>query len=66
MVERLPGLRPAIGFWMAPVVPDEANATTVHFFRDVEGRVVRIDFTSGERKIVAGPGAQVGERLSLR
>ena len=66
VVERLPGLRPAIGFWMAPAVPDEANATSVHFFRDVEGRVVRIDFTSGERKIVAGPGAQVGERLSLR
>ena len=67
VIERLSGLRPAIGFWdVSSSVPVGRGVTSVHFFRDVEGRVVRIDFTSGERKIVAGPGAQVGERLSLR
>jgi hypothetical protein len=38
----------------------------VHFFRDVEGRVVRIDFATGERRIVAGPGAPPGERFHFR
>jgi hypothetical protein len=67
VIERLSGLRPAIGFWdVSSSVPAGPGVTSVHFFRDVEGRVVRIDFTSGKRKIVAGPGAQVGERLSLR
>jgi hypothetical protein len=66
VVERLPGLQPAIGFWMAPAVPDEANATTVHFFRDAQGRVVRVDFATGERKVVAGTGAPAGERLRVR
>jgi hypothetical protein len=66
VVERLAGLRPAIGFWAAPAVSPDAQATTVDYFRDVEGRVVRIDFASGDRKVVAGPGAVAGERLSLR
>ena len=35
-------------------------------FRDAEERVVRIDFASGERKVVAGTGAVVGERISAR
>ncbi len=65
VVERLSGLRPAIGFWM-PSAPVQANATSVHFFRDVEGRVVRVDFATGERKVVAGRGAPAGERLSPR
>jgi hypothetical protein len=38
----------------------------VHFFRDVEGRVIRIDFASGERKVVAGPDAPRGERIRFR
>jgi hypothetical protein len=28
--------------------------------------VVRIDFGTGERKVVAGPGAPAGERLWVR
>ncbi len=66
VVERLSGLRPAIGFWMVSPVPAEASATTVHFFGDVEGHVVRVDFATGERKVVAGPGAPAVERLRVR
>jgi hypothetical protein len=43
-----------------------AEATRVHLFRDAAGRVVRIDFATGERKVVAGPGAQAGKRFSVR
>jgi hypothetical protein len=66
VVERLSGLRPAIGLWMVSAVPADASATTVHFFRDAEGRVVRIDFATGERKVLAGPGAPAAERLRVQ
>jgi hypothetical protein len=66
VVERLSGLRPAIGFWNVSAVPADAGPRTVHFFRDVEGRVIRVDFATGERKEVAGPGAPPGERVSVR
>jgi hypothetical protein len=68
VVERLPGLRPAMGFWwdVSSAAPAGAGKTSVHFFRDVAGRVIRVDFATGERKVVAGPGAAIGERLSAR
>jgi hypothetical protein len=67
VVERLSGLRPAVGFlWNVSAVPVDAGPTTVHFFRDVEGRVIRIDFATGDRKVVAGPGAPAASRLRLR
>jgi hypothetical protein len=67
VVERLSGLRPAVGFfWNVSAVPMDAGPTSVHFFRDIEGRVIRIDFATGERKTVAGPGAPAGERISVR
>ncbi len=67
VVERLAGLRPAIGFfWNVSAVPAEAGPTSMHFFRDIEGRVVRIDFATGERKVVAGPGAPAGGRIRVR
>lgn len=62
VVERLSGLRPAIG---SSAVPAGAGVTSAHFFRDVEGRAIRIDFATSERKVVAGPGALRGERLRL-
>jgi hypothetical protein len=66
VVERIPGLRPAIGFWnVSAAVPAGAVVPSVHFFRDAEGRVIRIDFATGERRVVAGPGAPRGGRLSL-
>jgi hypothetical protein len=36
------------------------------FPRRRANRLVRIDFATGERKIVAGPGAPRGERISAR
>jgi hypothetical protein len=66
-VDKLPGLRPAIGFWgVSSSVPASGAVSSVHFFRDVEGRVLRIDFATGERKVVAGPGTPRGERISVR
>jgi hypothetical protein len=69
VIERLPGLRPA--------GPSSAATTSVHYFRSAEAAVVRkgigismplvrIDFASGERTVVAGPGAQKGERITAR
>jgi hypothetical protein len=67
IVERLPGLVPRFGFWdVSSAAPAGGGVTSVHFFRDVEGRVIRIDFATGERKVVAGAGAPAGERLSAR
>jgi hypothetical protein len=67
IVDTLSGLRPAMGFWGAGAeIPAGAGLGTVHFFRDAEERVVRIDFATGERKVVAGMGAVVSERISAR
>jgi hypothetical protein len=67
VVDTLSGLRSAMGFWAAgPEIPAAGGLGTVHFFRDAEDRVVRIDFASGERKVVAGTGAVVGGRISAR
>jgi hypothetical protein len=70
----LPGLRPTFGFPGASSAALDAGSS-VHFFRVDEGRgrpgrrlerVVRIDFATGERKVVAGAGAPRGERISAR
>jgi hypothetical protein len=66
VVDRLSGLRPAIAFWGVSAVSPDARPTGVQFFRDADGRVVRFDFATRERKIVAGPGAPRGERISAR
>jgi hypothetical protein len=66
VVERLPGLRPAIAFWNVSAAPAYGVPAAVHFFRDADAGVVRIDFATGERTVVAGPGAMAGERLSVR
>jgi len=76
VVDKLPGLRPAFGFSrVSSAVPGAGSS--VHFFMADEERgavdpgrrlhrVVRIDFATGERKVVAGPGAARGERISAR
>lgn len=67
VVEALPGLRPigaGWGFESSPP-PSRATASHVHFFVG-GGNLVRIDFATGARRVVAGPGAQPGERISLR
>ena len=64
VVERLEGLMPAPSS-MGPGAPAARPAGSVHFFLG-RGQLVRIDFSTGERKVVAGPGAPEGERLSVR
>jgi hypothetical protein len=66
VVDRLSDLRPATGFWGVSATPPAARPTSVHFFRDADGRVLRLDFATRERKVVAGPGAPRGERISVR
>ncbi len=67
VVERLAGLRPAAGFWgVSGSAPSGASAPRVHFFRDASGQVLRLDFATGERRVVAGTGAPAGERISGR
>jgi hypothetical protein len=64
VAERLEGLMPAsssTGLVSSPVRP----AGSVHFFIR-GGQLVRIDFSTGERKVVAGRGAPEGERISVR
>ena len=71
IVDRLSGLRPARvnpRSWrlQAEEVSAAGCVRSVHYFADGEGRLLRIDFATGERKIVAGPGAPPGERISVR
>jgi hypothetical protein len=64
VVERLEHLVPApssMGNVSSPVRP----AGSVHHFLG-RGQLVRIDFSTGQRTIVAGPGAPQGERISVR
>jgi hypothetical protein len=61
VVERLTGLaplRPSLGHASFPVRAEGS----VHLFVG-QGQLVRIDFRTGERKVLAGPGAPHGERL---
>jgi hypothetical protein len=71
------GLRPALGFPLGASSAALGVGSSVHFFnvddeRDAAhperrlNRVVRIDFATGERKVVAGAGAPRGERISAR
>ena len=71
IVDRLAGVRPARGSWwswrVGPVdVSPPGAVRTAHYFADGDGRLVRIDFATGERKVVAGPGAPPGERIRVR
>jgi hypothetical protein len=62
VAERLDGLWPA----HVPMGPHPVRRPgTVHLFVGGD-RLVRIDFATGERKVVAGPGAPAGERISVR
>lgn len=64
VVQKLAGLRPSPSFgWghePTPLPPDAAQ-----LFTDKDGRVLRVDTATGEREVVAGPGAPGGERLKL-
>ena len=67
VVDTLPGLQPAVDFWgVPPTISTGAGPGAVHFFRDARHHVVRIDFATGERRVLTGPGAPRGERISAR
>jgi hypothetical protein len=71
VVDRLPGLRLVpLNPWGWRVASDDVSTQgavrSVQYFEDGEGHIIRIDFASGERKVLAGPGAPRGERLSVR
>jgi hypothetical protein len=71
------GLKPARGFPLGLASTTLGAGSSVHYFNDHEwpgvmfpsrrlSQLVRIDFATGERKVVAGLGAPRGERLSAR
>jgi hypothetical protein len=64
VVERLTGLRPATGFLVGPATA-RPGLGSVQFFQDATGHVVRVDFASGARTVVTGPGAPRGERVGI-
>lgn len=64
VVERLEGLLPAPSS-TGLVLPAVRPPKSAHSFVG-QGQLVRIDFSTGERKVVAGPGAPRGERISVR
>jgi hypothetical protein len=66
VVERLAGLRPAPTRLAAGDVQARSAqqpAFPPGYFVGGSGQVVRIDFATGERRVVTGPGAPEGERL---
>ena len=62
VVERLAGLRPAIGFWMAAADPP-GPVQSVRYFRDAKDGVIRVDFARGTKVALTGPGATERTRL---
>jgi hypothetical protein len=66
VVERLTGLRPAMGFLVGPATSTaRPGLGSVQYLQDATGQVVRVDFISGGRTTVTGPGASRGERVSI-
>jgi hypothetical protein len=63
VVEALPDRHPLRAFWF--LGGPGSTGTTTHFLVDREGAVIRRDFSTGDERVVAGPGAKVGERLRL-
>ena len=65
VTDRLAGLLPALPpVWPGGGPSARGGIARAHFFQDAQGRLVRIDFATGERKVVAGPGAPAGERIA--
>jgi hypothetical protein len=66
IVERLAGLRPAQGTIVGPAASAQRPGLgSVQFLRDATSHVVRVDFATGARTTVTGPGAPRGERLDI-
>lgn len=66
VIEVLMGLTPASARWWGPgASAARTDDGPIQFFQDEPGHVVRVDFDSGARRIVTGPGASSGERLRI-
>jgi hypothetical protein len=62
VVERLTGLRPVMEGFVPPAASaEQPGRGSVQFLQDAAGHVVRVDFASGARTTVTGPGAPRGE-----
>ena len=67
VVSVLTDLRPNTWFGLPADEPGAVKGVPpARFFWGSEGRLVRVDFATGEQKTVLGPGAPRGERLSVR
>lgn len=67
VVSVLTDLRPNTWFGLPADEPGAVKGVPpARFFWSSEGRLVRVDFATGEQKTVLGPGAPRGERLSVR
>ena len=67
VVERLSGLRPAMEGFVGPAASaEQPGRGSVQFLQDAAGHVVRVDFASGARTTVTGPGAPRGEGTRIR
>jgi hypothetical protein len=64
VAQTLPGLSRARGWH--PASDPRSGPLPAALFWDGEKRLVRVDFTTGEWKVVLGPGAPRGERISAR
>jgi hypothetical protein len=60
-VAKLEALSPAHPPWWRRGLDD--RDPTSGMFLDRDGRLVRVDFATGARQVLAGPGATPGERL---
>jgi hypothetical protein len=66
VVERLTGLRPVFGFSADPATSTGGPGPgSVQFLLDATDRVVRVDFATGARTTVTGPGAPRGEPVRI-
>jgi hypothetical protein len=67
VVERIEGLRPAGGSRDGEsAAPGASRPDAVSLFRGPDGQLVHLDFATGARQVLAGPGAPHGGRLNIR
>lgn len=65
VVTRIEGLRPA-GRGGSDSIGPEPRAGAPLLLRGPDSQVIRLDPASGERRVIAGPGAPKGERISAQ
>jgi hypothetical protein len=63
VVQELEGLAPAPHRWWTSDI-FEAERPAPGLFVDTSGRLLRLDFATGQRTVIAGPGAPRGQRIA--